>query len=123
VTYHNRRFRPAKTTENGEVNADTVFHYRQEGAVLWATYEGGGVRHGHMIGTVAANGDLAFRYHHLSAADHHAADNAAGGEPVSGMCHSRLEVLPDGRYRLFEQWQWTSGDLSAGTSVLEEIDR
>lgn len=117
MNYDNRRFRPAKTTENGEVNGDTVFHYRQAGGVLWATYEGGGVSHGHMIGTVADNGDLAFRYHHLSLTDE------SRQAPVSGLCHSRLEVLPDGRYRLFEQWQWTSGDLSAGTSVLEETDR
>ncbi len=31
------------------------------------------------------------------------------------------EVLPDGRLRLREVWQWTSGDLSQGESVVEEV--
>ena len=31
------------------------------------------------------------------------------------------ELLPDGRIRLHEKWQWTSGDLSSGESVIEEI--
>jgi len=117
VSYDNRLFRPVESTENGEVSGATLFHYRQEGPVLWATYDGGGVTHGHMIGRVEADGALHFRYHHLSLTDENRPD------PVSGLCHSRLEVLPDGRYRLYEQWQWTSGDLSAGTSVLEEPDR
>jgi hypothetical protein len=31
------------------------------------------------------------------------------------------EVLPDGKIRLRENWQWTSGDFSEGESVIEEI--
>lgn len=115
VDFNNRRFKPVSTTENGEVGEGTVFCYRQEGPALWATYDGGGVSHGHLVGRVCDNGTLMFRYHHLSGAD------AQAPEPVAGLCHSRLEVLPDGRYRLFEEWQWTSGDRSSGTSVLEEI--
>jgi hypothetical protein len=40
---------------------------------------------------------------------------------MTGLCRSRLEILPDGRYRLHEEWQWTSGDKSRGTSVVEEV--
>jgi len=115
VNYDGRLFRPVETTENGEVGGGTLFRYRQDGPVFWATYEGGGVTHGHMVGHVKDDGGLHFRYHHLSAAD------GDGPMPVSGLCHSRLEVLPDGRYRLFEEWQWTSGDGSSGTSVVEEV--
>ena len=39
----------------------------------------------------------------------------------TGMCQSRLEVLADGRYRLHEEWQWTSPETSSGRSVIEEI--
>lgn len=115
ANYHGRRFRPVETTDNGEVGGETVFRYCQDGTVFWATYEGGGVIHGHMAGRVEPDGGLHFRYHHLSMQD------GQPPEPVSGLCHSRLEVLPDGRYRLFEDWQWTSGDRSSGTSIVEEI--
>ena len=43
--------------------------------------------------------------------------------PMTGLCRSRLEILPDGRYRLHEEWQWTSGDKSRGTSMIEEVPR
>jgi hypothetical protein len=38
---------------------------------------------------------------------------------VTGLCRSRLEILPDGRYRLHSEWQWNRGDKSRGTSVVE----
>jgi len=42
-------------------------------------------------------------------------------ELMTGVCRSTPEILPDGRIRLHETWQWTTGDLASGTSVLEEI--
>ena len=111
IDYEGRVFATVANTPNGEVGGDTRFLYRQAGDVLWATYDGGGVSYGHLVGRVAADGGLFFRYHHLSAT----------GEPVSGECRSTLEILKDGRYRLHESWKWTSGDMSSGTSVVEEI--
>jgi hypothetical protein len=43
------------------------------------------------------------------------------GEFMAGECHSTPEVLPDGRIRLHERWQWTTGDRSRGESVIEEV--
>jgi hypothetical protein len=43
------------------------------------------------------------------------------GQLMTGICHSRCEVLADGRYRLHESWRWTSGDGSQGQSVVEEV--
>jgi hypothetical protein len=45
----------------------------------------------------------------------------ARGELMTGQCRSTPEVLPDGRLRLRESWQWTSGDGTSGESVVEEI--
>jgi len=39
---------------------------------------------------------------------------------MTGVCRTTPEQLPDGRLRLHETWHWTSGDGSAGSSVLEE---
>jgi hypothetical protein len=30
-------------------------------------------------------------------------------------------MLENGKIRLYETWQWTSGDLTKGTSIIEEI--
>jgi hypothetical protein len=43
------------------------------------------------------------------------------GELMTGTCSSVPEILPDGKIRLHETWQWTSGDQSAGTSIIEEV--
>ena len=51
------------------------------------------------------------RYQHLNTA----------GELMTGVCISTPEILPDGGIRLHEKWRWTSGDLSEGSSVIEEI--
>lgn len=109
--YDGRRFRAVFNSTSGEVGGDTVFSYRQEGNLVWATYSGGSIRLGHLVALMSENGELAMRYHHVNTA----------GLLQTGVCHSVPSVLPDGRYQLAESWQWTSGDLSAGTSLLEEI--
>ena len=57
------------------------------------------------------DGSLDIRYHHVNAKD----------ELMTGICRSVPEVLSDGRLRLHEKWQWTSGDSSSGESVVEEV--
>ncbi len=111
VDYDGRTFRPVETAANGEVGDGTVFHYRQRGAVVWASYHGGHVERGTLVATASAEGALDMRYAHVNRA----------GELMTGTCQSTPEVLPDGRLRLHERWQWTSGDQSAGTSVIEEV--
>lgn len=109
--YNGRRFRAVANSGSGEVGEGTVFAYRQEGNLVWATYAGGAIRLGHLVALMGENGELEMRYHHVNAA----------GELQTGVCHSEPTVLPDGRYQIAESWQWTSGDRSAGTSLLEEI--
>ena len=111
-TYDGRRFRTVANTANGEVGAETVFEYRQEGEVVWATYHGGGVARGTLVAIVANDGRLDMRYAHVNDA----------GDLMTGVCVSTPETLPDGRLRLHEVWRWTSGNGSSGTSMLEEID-
>jgi hypothetical protein len=111
ISYDNRQFQGVANTANGEVSDRTTFHYRQRGDVVWATYEGGGVRMGTLIATVDEAGGLDMRYAHVN----------ASGDLMTGTCRSTPEVLLDGRLRLHERWRWTSGDESAGESVVEEI--
>lgn len=98
-------------TANGETTSETIFEYRQSGDILTASYSGGPIKSGHLLGLVSANGALDFRYHQIN----------DRGEIQTGECRSIPETLPDGRIRLHETWQWTSGDRSSGTSIVEEI--
>ncbi len=109
--YNNKTFRSVTNTPNGEVSGDTLFHYQQEGNLVWASYAGGSIRKGFLLATVQADNSLDMRYQHVN----------TQGELMTGRCHSTPETLPDGRIRLYERWQWTSGDGSSGESIVEEV--
>lgn len=112
INYNNKKFKPIQNTENGETSSETIFHYTQEGNILQSTYSGGKIKTGHLIALVDQNGNIDMRYHQIN----------IKGELMTGICHSTPEVLSNGKIRLHESWQWTSGDKSKGTSILEEVN-
>ncbi len=112
IDYDDRRFAGVTNSATGEVTSATVFHYRQAADLVWGTYEGEGIRFGTLLARVEPDGGLEMRYQHVNQA----------GEFRAGRCSSRLEVLPDGRYRLHETWTWSEAvDGVSGISVVEEI--
>jgi len=40
---------------------------------------------------------------------------------MTGKCTSIPEILSNGKVRLHEEWEWTSGDKSRGCSIIEEL--
>ncbi|EAY27648.1 hypothetical protein [Microscilla marina] len=111
MNYHNKQFRSVNNTDNGEVSSETLFHYQQNGDVITASYKGGQIKQGNLIGKVNAQGQIEMRYQHLN----------QQMEFMTGRCVSTPEVLPNGKTRLHEKWQWTSGDCSEGESIIEEV--
>lgn len=76
--------------------------------MVHATYAGGRIRLGYLVGRHSGS-KLKFRYVQLNTA----------GETSSGVSEDTVELLPDGRIRLHESWKWESRQ-GAGASVLEE---
>ena len=112
INYNDKIFKAVQTSENGEVSGETVFHYQQQGFLVSATYSGGAILFGHLIGLVDDKGVMEIRYHHVN----------DRGDLMTGVCISTPEVLPNGKIRLHERWQWTSGDGSLGESIVEEVE-
>lgn len=111
MNYDNKTFRPISNTDNGETSSETIFIYKQIGNILTSEYTGGKILKGHLIGLVDKDGEIDMRYHQVN----------NEGQIMTGMCKSKPEVLPNGKIRLHESWQWTSGDFSKGISIIEEI--
>ena len=111
MNYNNKKFKALSNTDNGETSSETIFHYKQENNILSSVYSGGEIKQGHLLGVVADNGEIEMHYHHLN----------TKSEFKTGVCHSKPEIMPNGKVRLHERWQWTSGDKSIGNSILEEI--
>lgn len=111
VSYDGRIFRSKANTPNGEVSAATTFTYHQADKIVWAEYSGGSIVRGHFIASLQPDDSLDARYHHIN----------TSGELMTGKCKTMPEILEDGRLRLHETWEWTSGDCSRGESIVEEV--
>lgn len=111
MNYNDKVFRPTSNTKNRETSSETIFHYKQVDNVLTSEYSGGKIRKGHLIGLVDKNGNIEMRYHQVN----------DKGELMTGICKSKPEILENGKIRLHESWEWTSGDKSKGQSIIEEI--
>ena len=111
INYDGRVFSSISNSETGEVSGETVFYYHQRNDLVWAEYSGGKVVFGNLIAKVLPDDSLEMRYQHIN----------ENGELMTGKCFSTPEILPDGRIRLYEKWQWTSGDFSSGESIIEEV--
>ena len=111
INYNGKRFKAVGNTENGETGAETIFNYLQEGNIVTAKYSGGAIITGHLVALVAEDGSLDMRYHQVN----------IKGQLMTGICRSTPEQLHNGKLRLHEEWQWTSGDGSKGNSIMEEL--
>ncbi len=112
INYHDRYFKLLQSTASAQANP-VIFHYRQQGEIVWGTYENGSVKMGTFLATVSSEGHLDLHFQHLDQA----------GNLIKGQSHSRLMILPDGRYCLDECFQvfHADGTVSEGHSVVEEI--
>lgn len=110
INYNEKIFRPISNTENSETSGETIFHYKQVDNILTAEYYGGKIKYGHLIGLVDSDGKIEMHYHQVNDKD----------ELMTGICKSKPEILENGKIRLHESWEWTSGDKSKGQSIIEE---
>jgi len=111
INYHNKEFRVVSNTSNGETSEETIFRYQQDADIVTSKYRGGFIKLGHLIGKVDEDGAIEMHYHQVN----------MKGEFMTGICRSIPEILPNGKIRLHETWQWTSGDNSSGQSILQEL--
>lgn len=88
-----------------------MFHYRQVGSVLTCSYHFDKVLTGQLLGRVNPDGMINMVYQQINGKD----------QIRTGSCVSTPELMENGKLRLHEKWQWTNGDLSKGSSILEEV--
>ena len=104
------KMRVVKTAEGGEVNADTLFEFSQDGPLVSARYAGGKVRLGYLVGWLSQQ-SLRFRY---SQVDHE-------GRLDGGSSTCEIGRTDIGKLRLIEHFEWASREGS-GTNIFEEIE-
>jgi len=105
-----KKFVAQENTGSGEVSAQTLFEYHQKDTLIWATYSGGDIVYGQLLGSAVSGRSFISCYQHLNKL----------GVLMTGKCETRISKDAQDRLRLDEIWEWTSGDLSTGTSVVIE---
>lgn len=111
LNLNKRIFKSISNTDNGEVSGETIFNYYQEGDCIWASYSGGKIDRGFLIGKFIEERQIYFTYQHIN----------NNKEIRCGECKSTLESLSDGRLLLHESWQWFDSERACGNSVIEEV--
>jgi len=103
------RMNAVDTDGSGISNEDTLFEFHQEGDNIWATYAGGSVARGYLVGTLRG-ANLEFRYCQMEA------DGALDG----GHSNCVVKRNRDGLVQIVEFFEWTSRPGS-GTNIIQEL--
>ncbi|MFC6769321.1 hypothetical protein [Natrinema soli] len=111
ISFDGRTLAGVANDEDGEVGADTVFHFEQAGERIYANYSGGDIVDGHLVGTFDGE-QWDIRYTQINT------DN----ETATGHSVGDVELLNDGRIRVEDEWEWESKS-GTGESIHEEIDQ
>lgn len=102
--------RLTQPADNATVGPGTVMCIELDGNTLRGHYGGGAIQDGWLIGTIQADGSTA-RFNFLQL--------TRDGLVETGVSTARIRRLTDGRWRLTEEFAWTSR-AGSGTNVFEE---
>nr|WP_321236775.1 hypothetical protein [uncultured Psychroserpens sp.] len=105
TNFNNKRFSLVENSENGKVNSDTVFDYKQDGNLVTADYFGGTVKYGKIIAIHKGN-HLDMRYQCVTI------DN----ELKTGKAIAKISQRQDGKLQLSLNWEWLDSTKESGTS-------
>ena len=97
------------TSNNGVVNKDTIFRFSQNDSVITASYSGGKIVTGYLIGKIIES-NLHFRFIQIDLAN-----NIDSGQSVC-----EIKKTDDGRIQLVEHFEWDSIN-GKGINIIEQI--
>jgi len=109
--FNNKTFALVQNTENGQVNADTIFKYKQEGDLVTADYCGGSIKYGKIIAKLNDN-TLDMLYQCITIAN----------ELKAGKAIAKISMTDNGKMRLILDWEWLNNPNEKGQSEYMEID-
>jgi hypothetical protein len=99
-------FRAISNSKHGSINTETEMHFSSDEGIVIGSYTGGSVTTGHVIGKRLGDSEIEMLYQSVT----------VSGDIQAGRAHGRFVLDEEGRMHMYLDWQWLTGDGSAGQS-------
>jgi hypothetical protein len=103
--FNNKTFFLLENSENGKVNSETVFKYKQEGHLVTADYYGGTIKYGKIIAHLN-NKTLNMLYQCITTED----------ELKAGKAVALISLTNKNKMKLTLNWEWLGNKNESGIS-------
>ncbi|WP_203257724.1 hypothetical protein [Hyunsoonleella ulvae] len=103
--FNNKIFSLIDNSENGQVNSETLFKYKQDGNLITADYSGGSVIYGKIVGKLNKD-KIEMLYQCLTLEE----------ELKAGKAIATISLTKDNKIKLKLHWQWLNDTNEKGTS-------
>lgn len=111
INFDNKKFAVLRNSENGKVNKDTIFEFKQNGNLVTADYHGGSIIYGKIIAVLQGE-ELNMLYECITA------DN----QLKAGKALAKISFTEHFKMKLSLQWEWLTGGKEKGNSEYIEIE-
>lgn len=108
--FNNKTFSLIENSENGKVNSETIFQYKQEGNLVTADYYGGSIIYGKIISRLEGN-QLQMLYQCLTKQN----------ELKAGKATAEISLTAANKIKLNLKWEWLGDKNEKGTSEYLEV--
>jgi hypothetical protein len=109
--FNNKRFALIQNSDNGQVNTETIFNYKQDDNLVTADYFGGTIRYGKIIAELKGD-ELNMLYQCLTT------DN----QLKAGKALAQIALTENGKMKLSLNWEWLTNANDKGKSEYIEIE-
>jgi len=110
IYFNNKKFVLIQNSDNGQVNSDTVFEYKQDGSLVTADYYGGSIKYGKIVAKLSGE-QLEMLYQCLTT------DN----QLKAGKAIAQITLTENNKIKLSLEWEWLTSSLEKGKSEYIEI--
>jgi len=110
IYFNNKKFVLIQNSDNGQVNSDTVFEYKQDGNLVTADYYGGSIKYGKIVAKLSGE-QLEMLYQCLTT------DN----QLKAGKAIAQITLTENNKIKLSLEWEWLTSSLEKGKSEYIEI--
>ncbi len=107
MNFNNKTFSLLENSENGKVNSDTIFAFKQEGDLVTADYYGGSIQYGKIIAKLRAKDQQMDMLYQCLTVD---------GELKAGKALGHISLNDEGKIQLKLDWEWLGDKKDQGTS-------